>query len=196
MEPDEILTLSTFNTPKRTDPPFSLILTLKAPITTAADNILIFSLFFGENKSWLFMWIICPADNSHEKSKLVFSEKVKKYAKFRISSASNFPWRFKGLKSVLFIFGDDVHDKKHMVLSLSISEKNENKRIWLYACAGWSGNSLFTYYIKHWLGVNPERKIKSWLQSNLIINNVFDSEKWVFGNRKWLSHIRQLISAV
>ena len=57
------------------------ILTLKAPITTAADNNFLFSffLFFRENKSWHFMWIICQADNSHEMSRLVFSEKKKKF---------------------------------------------------------------------------------------------------------------------
>ena len=36
------------------------ILTHKAPITTAADDILIFFfLFFRENKSWHFIWIVC-----------------------------------------------------------------------------------------------------------------------------------------
>ena len=35
--------------------------TLKAPITTAADDIhkYIFSLFFRENKTWCFKWILC-----------------------------------------------------------------------------------------------------------------------------------------
>ena len=61
-------------------------LTLKAPITTAADDILkYFFLFFKENKSWysmwiicLAMWIVCLADNSHEIPRLVFFEKLKK----------------------------------------------------------------------------------------------------------------------
>ena len=34
-------------------------------------------LFFRENKSWHFMWIVCQADNLHEMSRL-FSEKKKK----------------------------------------------------------------------------------------------------------------------
>ena len=34
-----------------------------------------FFLFFRENKSWHFMWIVCLADDSHEISRLVFSEK-------------------------------------------------------------------------------------------------------------------------
>ena len=47
------------------------ILTLKVPITTAADDIFFFFfLFFRENKSWHFMWI-----DSHKMSRLVFSEK-------------------------------------------------------------------------------------------------------------------------
>ena len=37
-----------------------------------------FYLFFRENKSWHFMWIISQADDSHEMSILVFSEKKKK----------------------------------------------------------------------------------------------------------------------
>ena len=36
-------------------------------------------LFFRENKSWHFMWIVCQAaDDLHEMSRLVFSEKKKK----------------------------------------------------------------------------------------------------------------------
>ena len=57
-----------------------VMLTLKAPVTTAAGNILkfFFLLFFKENKSWYFMWIVCLADDSHEISRLVFFEKLKK----------------------------------------------------------------------------------------------------------------------
>ena len=57
-------------------------LTLKAPITTAADDIfiiiIIIIIIFRVNKSWHFMWIVCQADNSHEMSRLVFSQKKKK----------------------------------------------------------------------------------------------------------------------
>ena len=65
---------------------YRVLLTLKAPITTAADDIF----FFRENNAWHFMWIICRADDSHEMSRLPFSEKK------RMSSATNFAWRFKG----------------------------------------------------------------------------------------------------
>ena len=50
-----------------------ITLTLKAPNTTAADDNFFF--FFFERK---FMWIVCLADDSHEMSRLVFSEKKKK----------------------------------------------------------------------------------------------------------------------
>ena len=54
-------------------------LSLKAPITTAADDILNFFLkIFKENKSSYFMWIVCQADDLHEISRLVFFEKKKK----------------------------------------------------------------------------------------------------------------------
>ena len=53
-------------------------LTLKAPITTKADDNFEFFFFSEENKSWHFMWIVCQADDSHEISRLVFSEKKNK----------------------------------------------------------------------------------------------------------------------
>ena len=49
--------------------------------TIVADNILIFFVFFRENKAWYFMWIVCLADNWHEISSLIFSEKYKKKKK-------------------------------------------------------------------------------------------------------------------
>ena len=58
---------------------FHTYLTLKAPITTAADDIhKYFSLFFREIKTWCFKWILCKADNSHKKSSLIFFESYKK----------------------------------------------------------------------------------------------------------------------
>ena len=48
---------------------------------TEADTILIsfilhfFFFFSRENKTWLFMWIVCLADDSHEMSRLILSEK-------------------------------------------------------------------------------------------------------------------------
>ena len=50
---------------------------LKVTIKTAADDIFIYLLFFLENKSRHFMWIICQADDSHEISRLIFYEKIK-----------------------------------------------------------------------------------------------------------------------
>ena len=48
---------------------FSQQLTLKALSKFVAANILkFFLLFFRENKTWHFMWIICLADDSHEMS--------------------------------------------------------------------------------------------------------------------------------
>ena len=40
-----------------------------------AEDILKLVLFFIENKSWLLMWIVCQAEDSHEKSRLIFCEK-------------------------------------------------------------------------------------------------------------------------
>ena len=40
-----------------------------------AGDIQIFFLFFIENKSWHFIWIVCQAYDSHEMSRLVFYEK-------------------------------------------------------------------------------------------------------------------------
>ena len=37
----------------------------------------IFSLFFRENKTWCFKWILCWAEDSHEKSSLIFIKKIK-----------------------------------------------------------------------------------------------------------------------
>ena len=34
----------------------------------------IFSLFFRENKTWYFMWILCLAEDSHETSSLISLE--------------------------------------------------------------------------------------------------------------------------
>ena len=58
------------------------ILSLRAPDSTAADDIFI-CLFFRESKAWHFRWIICSANDSHEMSSLIFSQKnnVKKKKK-------------------------------------------------------------------------------------------------------------------
>ena len=55
------------------------ILTLKRQAKFVADDFhFFFFLFFRENKSWHFMWIICWADNSHEMSTCFPWKKEKK----------------------------------------------------------------------------------------------------------------------
>ena len=61
---------------KYKDTLYMIQLTLKSPITTKGDdNFDFFFLISDENKSWYFMWIVCQEDDSHEISRLVFSEK-------------------------------------------------------------------------------------------------------------------------
>ena len=63
-------------------------LILKALSEIVADDILFYLLlFYRENKTWHFMWIVCRADDSHEMISLIFSEKKKKW-KIKISSAA------------------------------------------------------------------------------------------------------------
>ena len=60
-------------------------LSFKAPRKIVADRMSNFlKSFFKENKTWHFMWIICLADDSHEMSRLIFSEKYNK--KIKMSS--------------------------------------------------------------------------------------------------------------
>ena len=51
---------------------------LKALSKIVADELLflsfLFLIFFRENKTWHFMWIVCLADNSHEMPSFIFSE--------------------------------------------------------------------------------------------------------------------------
>ena len=66
---------------------FSLIfITLWA--NSAANKIVIFFLFFSENRIWPFMLIVSPGDNLQEMSKSVFWEKLENY--FKMSSAETF----------------------------------------------------------------------------------------------------------
>ena len=41
----------------------------------ADDTLSFYSFIFDENKAWCFMWILCLAEDSHEISNLIFSEK-------------------------------------------------------------------------------------------------------------------------
>ena len=40
-----------------------------------------FTILFWENMTWHFMWIVCLADDSHEMSSLIFSQKKTKKKK-------------------------------------------------------------------------------------------------------------------
>ena len=72
-----------------------VILTLKAPVTTAADDILIFS-YFSEKTSLDFPCESSAGQTIHMKSQDLFSLKNKKNITFRMPYVSNFSWRFKG----------------------------------------------------------------------------------------------------
>ena len=69
--------------------------TLKAPITTAADNKFwdIFPIFH-KNKLWYYMRIVCQQTilMKYHALFVIFD----KAAKFELSSAANYRWRFKG----------------------------------------------------------------------------------------------------
>ena len=77
-------------------------ITLKAPNTPAADDILISILPFERNKSWHFVWIVCPADDSHEMPSLIFSENYKNWNN-SMSSATTVCLALKGtINRVIF----------------------------------------------------------------------------------------------
>ena len=61
------------------------VLTLKEPITTAADDIFIY-LFFLETTS---LYITCQADNSHEISSTIFQKKKEKKKKKKKKKKKN-----------------------------------------------------------------------------------------------------------
>ena len=70
-------------------------LTLKAPRKILEQSTICFYfLFFRENNAWHYMWIVCPADDSHVMSSIISSEKYIEHA-LKMSSASH-DWRFKG----------------------------------------------------------------------------------------------------
>ena len=54
----------------------------------ADGKLVVFFLFFQENKIWHFMQTVSNGDSLHEMSNPVFSEKEEKY--FKMSSAENF----------------------------------------------------------------------------------------------------------
>ena len=75
-------------------PALDIKLALKAPITTAADDIFfIYFLFYSENKSWHFMWIVC---NMKYQDLFSLNFFFFFFFVFWMSSATNFAWRFKG----------------------------------------------------------------------------------------------------
>ena len=66
-------------------------LTLKASRKILEQTMIYFCfLFFRENNAWHYMWIVCPADDSHVMSSIISSENA-----LKMSSASR-DWRFKG----------------------------------------------------------------------------------------------------
>ena len=49
---------------------------LKCQVKLQQTTFLLFLLLsFEENKAWCFMWILCQAEDSHEISNIIFSEK-------------------------------------------------------------------------------------------------------------------------
>ena len=72
------------------------LFTLKAPITTAADdNFCDISLIFPKKNIRYFMRIVCQ-QTILMKYHALFVIFEKKAAKFKFSSAANYRWRFKG----------------------------------------------------------------------------------------------------
>ena len=70
-------------------------LTLKAPRKILEEMTVYFCfLFFRENNAWHYIWIICPADDSHVMSSIISSKNYIEHA-LKMSSASH-DWRFKG----------------------------------------------------------------------------------------------------
>ena len=55
---------------------------------SACDTLMIFFLFFPENRIWHFMQIVSNGDNLHDMSKSVFWEQQEKY--FNMLSAEKF----------------------------------------------------------------------------------------------------------
>ena len=47
-------------------------------VNSKNDKIMIFFLFFPENRLWYFMWIVSPGDNLHEILKPIFCKEIRK----------------------------------------------------------------------------------------------------------------------
>ena len=72
-----------------------LVLTLKAPRKILEQMTIYFCfLFFRRNHAWHYMWIVCPAEDSHVMSSIISSENYVEHA-LKMSSASR-DGRFKG----------------------------------------------------------------------------------------------------
>ena len=71
------------------------LLTLKVPRKNLGQTTIYFCfLFFRESNAWHYMWIVCPADDSHVMSSIISSENYVGHA-LKISSAI-LEWRIKG----------------------------------------------------------------------------------------------------
>ena len=101
-----------------------VLLTLKAPITTAADDNFLFSfyfsnlfLFFRDNKYWHFMWIVCQAETCESSAKQKTS--------LDISCESSAAWQTIHMKcqDLFSLKKQTIHMKCQDLISL----KNENK---------------------------------------------------------------------
>ena len=71
------------------------VLTLKAPIKTAADD-KFFNVFlnFRKKKGMIIHENLLPADDSHEISFLICFVFLKKQRNLKLSSAANYRWHF------------------------------------------------------------------------------------------------------
>ena len=126
-------------------PKYWATLTLKAPskICSRRHSIFFFFFFFfRENKSWHFMLIDCQADDSHEMSRHVFSEKENKK---KIVVCCNCDW---GLKGSHYYICSKIRTrpfyyllKQHKCCWMS----GKQCRLWSDAtlCSVWSGSILF-----------------------------------------------------
>ena len=101
-------------------PPY--VLTLKAPITTAADDSL-FYFYFIFLRSHQFMWIICLADDSHEMSSLFSLKNKRKNFECRLLQILLGALRVKGLFSHSNICIRAIHKRvsKYVFLFLHLS---------------------------------------------------------------------------
>ena len=74
-------------------------LTLESAKQNCSRRQFLFLILSRENKAKHFMWIVCPADDSHEMLSLIFSEKQQKKNQNVICCSCD--WHFKGWRWVV-----------------------------------------------------------------------------------------------